>query len=121
MSSSTSDEPTLPPKKPYPKPENYIQRFLSSVRDDSDFDYESKTFDIDKISGKFSSSQRNKIIIVRDTITELEDKLGKMIPMEEIEKELEGKITKDELDEAINKLSVSGDIFKPRRGYISKA
>jgi len=85
------------------------------------YDYESKTFDIDKISGKYSSSQRNKIIIVRDTITELEDKLGKMIPMEEIEKELKDKITKEELDEAINKLSISGDIFKPRRGYISKA
>ena len=85
------------------------------------YDYETKTFDIDKISGKYSSSQRNKIIMVRDTITELEDKLGKMIPMEEVEKELGDKISKAELDEAINKLSISGDIFKPRRGYISRA
>ena len=85
------------------------------------YDYETKTFDIDKVSGKFTSSQRNKIMIVRDTITELEDKLGKMIPMEEVEKELEGKITKAEFEEAINKLSISGDIFKPRRGYISRA
>ncbi len=85
------------------------------------YDYETKTFDIDKISGKFSSSQRNKIIIVRDTITELEDKLGKMIPLEEVEKALEDKITKAEFDEAINKLSIAGDIFKPRRGFISRA
>ncbi|MAH03602.1 hypothetical protein CMI39_02335 [Candidatus Pacearchaeota archaeon] len=84
------------------------------------YDYESKTFDIDKVSGKFSSSQRNKIITVRDTIINLEGRLGKMIPVEEIEKELEGKLTKEEIEESINKLSSSGEIFKPRRGYIQK-
>ncbi|MBT96948.1 MAG: minichromosome maintenance protein MCM [Candidatus Pacearchaeota archaeon] len=84
------------------------------------YDYESKTLDIDKISGKFSSSQRNKIITVRDTIINLEGRLGKMIPVEEIEKELEGKLTKNEIDEAVNKLDSSGEIFKPRRGYIQK-
>ncbi len=85
------------------------------------YDYESQTFDIDRIAGKFSSSQRNKIIIVRDTITHLENRLGKMIPLEEIETELENKLSKQEIEEAINKLSISGDIFKPRRGYISKS
>ena len=85
------------------------------------YDYESKTFDIDRIAGKFSSSQRNKIIMVRDTISELENKLGKMIPLEEIEDELEGKLSKEEIEEAINKLSISGDVFKPRRGYISRS
>jgi replicative DNA helicase Mcm len=85
------------------------------------YDYESKTFDIDRIAGKFSSSQRNKIIIVRDTISDLENRLGKMIPLEEIENELEGKLSKEEIEEAINKLSISGDVFKPRRGYISRA
>ncbi len=84
------------------------------------YDYESKTFDIDRISGKFSSSQRSKILTVRDTIIDLENKLGKMIPLEEIENELEGKMNKDEIEEAINKLSRSGDIFSPRRGYISR-
>ena len=85
------------------------------------YDYESKTFDIDKISGRFSSSQRNKIFTVRDTIMQLEERLGKMIPVEEIEKELEGKMSKSEIEEAIDKLSISGDIFKPRRGYIGRA
>jgi replicative DNA helicase Mcm len=85
------------------------------------YDYESKTFDIDRIAGKFSSSQRNKIIIVRDIITQLESRLGKMIPLEEIENELENKLSKQEIEEAINKLSISGDIFKPRRGYISRS
>ena len=44
--------------------------------------------------------------------------MGKLIPIEELEKELEGKLTKVEIEEAINKLNASGDIFKPRRGYI---
>jgi len=84
------------------------------------YDYESKTFDIDRISGKFSSSQRGKIMNVRDIIIDLENKIGKMIPIEEIEKELEGKMSKDEIDEAMNKLSSSGDIFSPRKGYVSR-
>ena len=66
------------------------------------------------------ASQRNKVFIVRDIITQLESRLGKMIPIEEIEKELEGKLTKDEIDEAITKLDTSGVIFKPRRGYVGR-
>ena len=84
------------------------------------YDYETKTFDIDRISSGISSSQRNKIMLVKETITQLESKLGKLIPVEELEKELEGKIKKDELDDVINKLNTAGDIFKPRRGYIQK-
>jgi replicative DNA helicase Mcm len=84
------------------------------------YDYESKTFDIDRISGKYSSSQRSKILTVRDTIIDLENRMGKMIPMEEIEKELEGKMSKEDIEEAISKLSSSGDIFSPRKGYISR-
>ncbi len=84
------------------------------------YDYESKTFDIDRISGKFSSSQRGKILTVRDIIIDLESRIGKLIPLEEIEKELEGKMSKEEIDESINKLSSSGDIFSPRRGFVSR-
>ncbi len=84
------------------------------------YDYESKTFDIDKGTGGMASSQRNKVFLVRDTITQLESRLGKMIPIEEIEKELEGKLTKDEVEEAITKLDISGAIFKPRRGYVGR-
>jgi len=84
------------------------------------YDYESKTFDIDKATTGITSSQRSKIFLVRDTITQLESKLGKMIPIEEIEEELEGQLTKDEIDEAISKLNAQGEIFKPRRGYVGK-
>jgi len=85
------------------------------------YDYESKTFDIDKATTGIMTSQRNKIFLVRDTITQLEDRLGKMIPIEEIERELEGKLNKEEIEEAINKLNNHGEIFKPRRGYVGRA
>jgi len=82
------------------------------------YDYESKTFDIDKVSGKFSNSQRNKIMLVKETITALESKMGKMIPREELEKELEDRLTKDEIDEIIDKLLRGNEIYRPKRGYI---
>jgi replicative DNA helicase Mcm len=85
------------------------------------YDYESKTIDIDRISGKFSSSQRNKILVVRDAIAKLEEKLGKQIPVEELEKELDGKVSKGEIEEAIEKLGREGTIFKPRRGFVALA
>jgi len=84
------------------------------------YDYESKSIDIDRISTGIASSQRNKIIAVREIIIQMEDKIGKLIPVEELEKELEGKLSKDEIDEAINKLSSAGDIFKPRKGYVQR-
>ncbi len=82
------------------------------------YDYESKTFDIDKISGKFSSSQRTKIFMVKEVITALESKMGKMIPYEELEKELEGKLGKDELEDVINRLIKDNEIYRPKKGYI---
>jgi replicative DNA helicase Mcm len=84
------------------------------------YDYESKTFDIDRISGKFSSSQRNKVFMVKDIIIDLENKIGKMVPLEEIEKELEDKMSKEEIEKAIEKLKINSEIFSPRRGYVSR-
>ncbi len=84
------------------------------------YDEETKTFDIDKITTGISSSKRGKILAVRQTIAELETKLGKLIPMEELEKALQGKISAIEMEDAINQLSKSGDIFKPRKGFIQR-
>lgn len=93
-----------------------MKYYLSQVG----YDYESKTFDIDRISTGTTSSQRNKILLVKEVISEMENRLGKLIPVEEIEKELEGKMKPDEIEEAINKLNSTGDIFKPRRGFVQR-
>jgi len=84
------------------------------------YDYESKTFDIDKIYTGMTASKRNKVLIVRETITELKERLGELIPIEEIEKELEDKLTKDEIDYAINELIKNSVIYQPRQGYVQK-
>ena len=84
------------------------------------YDEETGEIDIDKISGKMKSSQRNKIIIVRDTIYELKDKLGDQVPIEEIEKKLEGKLTEVEIEDALDRLAKEGTIFRPKRGFVQK-
>jgi replicative DNA helicase Mcm len=84
------------------------------------YDYESKTFDIDKATAGITSSKRSKILNVLHLITELEDRLGKMIPFEELEKELQGKMITQEIEEAIVELKKRGDVYEPRKGYISK-
>ena len=93
-----------------------IKYYLTQVG----YDYESKTFDIDKITLGRTASQRNKVFLVRDIITELEGKMGKLIPIEEIENELKDKLAKDEILDALTELEKNSVIFKPRRGYVQK-
>jgi replicative DNA helicase Mcm len=83
------------------------------------YDEETKMIDIDKMSGN-SASKRNKLVVVRETIMELEKKLGKMLPMEEVEKALKEKLLEPEIEEAIERLLKSGDLFRPKRGFIQK-
>ncbi len=95
---------------------NMMKYYLMQVG----YDYETKTFDIDRIATGVSTSQRSKIMLVRETLSRLESRLGKLIPVEELKKELEGKLTEKDIDDAIEKLNMSGDIFKPRRGFLQR-
>jgi replicative DNA helicase Mcm len=83
------------------------------------YDEETKSFDIDKIGG-VPSSKRNKILIVKEALAQMESRLGKLIPIEELEKTLEGKISVIELDDALNMLTKEGDIFRPKKGFIQR-
>jgi replicative DNA helicase Mcm len=85
----------------------------------TDYDEESGSFDVDKVSGN-SASKRSKIFILKEILEELEERLGKLIPMEELEKAADGKLKQDELDEAVDKLVRSGDLFRPRKGYVQR-
>jgi replicative DNA helicase Mcm len=84
------------------------------------FDYETKSFDIDKISTGVSASQKSKIIFVREAISRLESRFGKLIPVEELDREMDGKMEKEIVEEIVDKLAMAGDIFKPKRGYIQR-
>jgi len=83
------------------------------------YDYETKTFDIDKISGN-PASARNKLHIIKEELEKLESRLGKLIPMEEVEKIMKEKMSLIDLEENIDKLVRAGDLFRPRKGYIQR-
>ena len=85
------------------------------------FDYETGQIDIDRISTGVSASERGQIVKVRDLIIELEGKLGKLIPIEDLISEAKEKgISEDKVLESIEKLKRSGDLYEPRRSFISK-
>ena len=84
------------------------------------YDEDTKSFDIDKITTGITSSKRSKILAVRETIAKLESKLGKLIPMEELEKALGDTISPIELEDSLTQLSKQGDIFRPKKGFIQR-
>jgi replicative DNA helicase Mcm len=82
------------------------------------YDSETKTFDIDRFSISTSSSQRNKIILVKETIKKLEEQHGKMIPLDILKKEIGKNLSDMEFEEALEKLKKIGDIFQPKSGFV---
>ncbi len=85
------------------------------------FDEKTGTFDVDRISTDISASTRNKLVTMKEIIHELEMKVGKTIQVEDILKSAAEKdITESEAEEILQKLKRAGDIFEPRRGFISR-
>ena len=64
--------------------------------------------------------KRSKIIFVKEAISQLESKVGKLIPLEELQALLGDKLTEIELEESLSQLSKIGDIFRPKKGFIQK-
>jgi replicative DNA helicase Mcm len=95
---------------------NLVKGYLMQVG----YDEETGSIDIDKASGMAPASARNKIGLVRTAIEDLEKRLGKMVPLDEISKELKGKVEESEVDETIGKLLKSGDLFRPKRGFVQR-
>ena len=85
------------------------------------FDEESGSIDIDRIATGVSTSERGKLVTVKGIISELEEKIGKTIPVEEIVNlALEKGLDEEKVEAAIEKLKRSGDVFEPKRGFISR-
>jgi len=82
------------------------------------FDPLTKTFDIDRFTTHVSSSQRNKIILLKETIRKLEEEQGKQVPLDLLRKELKDNVSDTEFEEAIEKLKKSGDIYQPKPGFV---
>jgi replicative DNA helicase Mcm len=89
------------------------------------FDEKTGQIDIDRIASAsgIAASERGKIIQVREIIASLEKVVGKgkPIPIDDILREASDKgISGSEVEDSIEKLRRSGDIFEPRRGYIQR-
>ena len=95
-------------------------RLIKYYLEHTGYDEETGQIDIDKISGRMKSSQRSKIFKVRDIIFDLKETFGEQIPIEEVEKKLEGDMKSSEIDDALDKLAKEGTIFRPRRGFVQK-
>ena len=84
-------------------------------------DPETGQIDIDRISSGMSSSKRNKILTIKDIIENLTSKGLKTIPIEDIlALGIEKGMKEHEVNEIVEKLKTSGDVFSPRSGYIEK-
>jgi len=78
-------------------------------------------FDIDRIATGITAAQRSTIAIIKEIITDLEQAVGKVIPVEDIIREAEIKgISEDSALETLEKLKRAGDLFSPKQGFISK-
>ena len=77
--------------------------------------------DIDRIQTGFTTSQRTKIVGVREIIKDLEGEHGKNIPIEAIfDAAAQRGLEKEKVEDAIEKLKLSGDVFEPKRGFVSR-
>lgn len=84
-------------------------------------DRETGKIDIDKISTGITTTTRNRILILKEAINELENRLGKTIPLEEVVIEAVKKgIEEEKVEELIENMKRAGDIFEPKRGFIQK-
>jgi replicative DNA helicase Mcm len=85
------------------------------------YDEETGKFDIDKIETGTTASERSQISVVKELITELEEKNGGSVPLEDLYQEAEAReIDEHDAEEIIEKLKRKGDIYEPTSGYISR-
>ena len=85
-------------------------------------DKDTGKIDIDRISSRITATQRGGISTIKEIINTLEEQLGtKIIPVENIiEASKEKNIPNDKVDEILEKLRRSGDVFEPKRGFIQR-
>tara|TARA_Y100000310_G_scaffold167610_2_gene167544 strand:+ start:29230 stop:31248 length:2019 start_codon:yes stop_codon:yes gene_type:complete len=85
------------------------------------FDPETGQMDIDRITTGIPASTRNKILVVREIIKELEATGKKTIPIEDVLAEASEKnLTESQVEEIIEKLKREGEVYEPKRGWIAR-
>jgi len=84
-------------------------------------DGETGQIDIDRIGTGIPARERNKISIIRRIINDLEEEVGRFVPVEDILKKAEAEgITEGEIDPIIDRLKKTGNVMEAKRGFISR-
>ena len=85
-------------------------------------DAETGKIDIDRLSSRITATQRSSISVVKEVIQSVEEQIGnKIIPVENIIEAAKDKnISQENVEEVLEKLRRSGDIFEPKRGFIQR-
>lgn len=84
------------------------------------YDYETQTFDIDKMDSGMTASRRRKIVTMLEVLDDLH-KQTKEINMQDLKAASEEKgISESETIDIIERLKREGTIFEPRPGFIRK-
>lgn len=81
------------------------------------FDDETNSFDIDKITG-ISASQRSKVEIILRGMKTLGRNGAKLILIRDLYMECRSEMDEDDVDVLLDKIETSGDVFRPKRGFI---
>jgi replicative DNA helicase Mcm len=84
-------------------------------------DPETGKLDIDRITSGITASQRSTISIIKEIIHELEAQIGKQIPVDDILLKAKDKgIDADKVEDILDKLKKTGDIFNPKSNFVSR-
>ena len=105
-------------KKDAQKAIELIDYCLNQIAKDKD----TGKIDIDRIGSRITATQRSSIGILKEIIGVLEEQLNtKMIPTENIISAAQEKnINQLQVEELLEKLRRSGDIFEPRKGFVQR-
>ncbi len=105
-------------KKDAQKAIELIDYCLNQIAKDKD----TGKIDIDRIGSRITATQRSSIGSIKEIIGVLEEQLNtKMIPTENIISAAQEKnITPPQVEELLEKLRRSGDIFEPRKGFVQR-
>jgi len=94
-----------------------IELVESSLRDIA-LDPETGEIDIDYVFSGTPKTQRDKILIVKSIIENLQESYDRGVPKEEIVRMAEEQgIDASKVEEILKKLSQVGEVYKPRYGY----
>ena len=84
-------------------------------------DPETGKIDIDRLTTGITATQRSTISVIKEIIHELEQQIGKQIPVDDIiMKAKEKGLDQEKVEEVIDKLKKSGDIFSPQANFITR-